>query len=88
MDTEYITGAAGWLAAEPVDLSGLRTWVLAIVGTLFVIIFAVRAVLGWARKDWGELIGFFAAGIFVAWVVFFPDDAVNTMKDLADQVFG
>lgn len=72
----------------PLDLSGLKTWVLTIVGTLFIVIFVVRAVVHYAAKDWGQLIGFVVAGIFVAWIVFFPDSAVTTLKNLAQQIFG
>lgn len=75
-------------SSAPLDLSGLKTWVLTIVGTLFIVIFVVRAVVHYAAKDWGQLVGFVLAGIFVAWIVFFPDSAVSTLKDLADQIFG
>ncbi|HEX5495850.1 MAG TPA: hypothetical protein VFX70_14865 [Mycobacteriales bacterium] len=72
----------------PLDLSGLKTWVLTIVGTLFIVIFVIRAVVHYAAKDWGQLIGFVVAGIFVAWIVFFSDSAVTTLKNLAAQIFG
>ena len=87
--TEFLdTVPLGAAEPLPLDLSGLKAWVLTIVGTLFIVIFVVRAVVHYAAKDWGQLIGFVVAGIFVAWIVFFPDTAVKTLQDLAEQIFG
>ncbi|GAA1746273.1 hypothetical protein [Nostocoides vanveenii] len=59
----------------------LRNWVLVIVGNIFVIILAVRAVGYYARRDWGDMTAHLVAAVVVAGVIFFPDQVITLLKN-------
>ena len=60
--------------------AGLKDTVLVILGNIFIIILAARAVGYYAKREWGEMITHVVGGIFVAAVVYFPDDVVKFLK--------
>lgn len=63
-------------------------WVLGIVGAVFIIILVVRAVGSWAKKEWGELVIHLAAAIFIAGLVYFPNQVADLLKGLWRLIVG
>lgn len=61
---------------------GLKDAILVILGNIFIIILAVRAVSYYAKREWGDLITHVAAGILIAAIIYFPDQVVSLLKSL------
>lgn len=61
---------------------GLKDAILIILGNLFIIILAARAVGYYAKREWGELITHVAAGVVIAAIIYFPDEVVSLLKSL------
>ena len=66
----------------------LKTWVLAIAGNLFVAVLVVRGLGAFLKRDYGEMITLFAAGVLLAGLIWFPDGAVDLLKALWSKVVG
>ncbi|WP_327359706.1 hypothetical protein [Streptomyces sp. NBC_01304] len=66
--------------------NGLVTWILAVIGSLFVGVLAVRGFQHWAKKEWGALITHLAGGAVVAVMVFTPQQAVNILKFIGAKI--
>lgn len=62
--------------------TGLRDAVLVVLGNVFVIILAVRAVGYYAKREWGEMVVHLVGGVVVAAIVYFPDSVVTLLKNL------
>ncbi|MEO3976775.1 hypothetical protein [Streptomyces sp. CAU 1734] len=58
----------------------LVSWILAIVGSLFVAVLAVRAFGHWMKKEWGALITHIVGGAVVAVMIFTPQQAVTILR--------
>lgn len=70
------------------SFEGLSNTIISILGTLVFIILAVRIVVAYGKKQWGEMVVELIAAVFVFWFVFFPDNAKNTIKQVAQSIFG
>lgn len=68
--------------AVNINVDGLRTIVLTVLGTLFVIILVIRVFNHWTKSDWGKLVGELVLAIIVAFFVYFPDTAVELLKSI------
>ncbi|MFD7553565.1 hypothetical protein ACFV9E_03365 [Streptomyces sp. NPDC059835] len=64
----------------------LVSWILTIVGSLFVAVLAVRAFGHWAKKEWGALITHTIGGAVVAFFVFNSDQAVTILKMIGGKI--
>lgn len=62
--------------------------IIAILGSLVMVILVVRIVIAYGKKQWGEMITEVVAVVFVGWFVWFPDSAKTTIKDVAKSIFG
>lgn len=62
--------------------------IISILGTLVFVILAVRIVVAYGKKQWGEMVVELIAAVFVFWFVFFPENAKNTIKAIAQSIFG
>lgn len=68
--------------------NAFRDWVLVILGNIFIIVLAVRAVGYYAKQEWGSLIGHVVAGILVAGVVYLPDQVIGILKGAWERFSG
>ncbi|MGW1072740.1 hypothetical protein [Streptomyces sp. NPDC002537] len=66
----------------------LKSWVIMIAGNIFLIVLAVRAIGHYAKREWGELLGHFLAGVVVAGFVFESDVTIQMLKDIWTKVAG
>ncbi|MFJ4700540.1 hypothetical protein ACIP5N_21825 [Streptomyces sp. NPDC088768] len=64
----------------------LVSWILAIVGSLFVAVLAVRGFGHWMKKEWGALISHIVGGAVVAVMIFTPTQAVNILKFIGAKI--
>ena len=64
------------------DGAAAKDWVLLIGGNVFIIILVVRGLAHYAKKEWGELIGFLGASIVVASFVYFPTQTIDFIKQI------
>lgn len=60
--------------------SGLADAILVILGNIFVIILAGRGIQLWAKKEWGEMIGFLAGAVVVAAFIWLPDQMISLLQ--------
>ena len=51
----------------------IQDWVLSLVGVVFTILLVSNMTAIFAKKDWGQMIGFIAAAILCGWVILSPD---------------
>ncbi|MHA7957164.1 hypothetical protein ACX9I7_05325 [Streptomyces sp. L500] len=66
----------------------LQTWVIMVAGNIFLIVLAVRAVGHYAKREWGELLGHFVAGVVVAGFVFSSGTAKTMLIAIWNKVAG
>jgi len=66
----------------------VKTAILLILGNVFIVLLAVRAVGAWARKEWGELVALVVGAVVVAGFIYFPDQIVNLLKTVYTQLTG
>ena len=70
------------------SFDGIGNTIISILGTLVFVILAVRIVVAYGKKQWGEMIVEVIAAIFVFWFVFFPENAKSTIKSIVQTIFG
>ncbi|GHF44195.1 hypothetical protein GCM10010218_26890 [Streptomyces mashuensis] len=70
------------------DGAALKSWVFLIAGNIFLIVLAVRAIGHYAKREWGELLGHFMAGVVVAGFVFAPDASKGMLTAIWNKVAG
>lgn len=59
---------------------GLTDAVLIILGNIFIIILAARAVGYYAKREWGDLITHIAAGVLIAAIIYFPEQVIDMLE--------
>lgn len=84
MLTSTLVAAAGDLP----DGVAVKDWVLLLAGNIFIIIFVIRAIGAFAKKEWGELVVNFLAGIVIAGFVYFTDSSITVLKSIWTTIFG
>lgn len=84
MLTSTLVAAAGDLP----DGVAFKDWVLLLAGNIFIIIFVIRAIGAFAKKEWGELVVNFLAGIVIAGFVYFTDSSIAVLKSIWTTIFG
>ncbi|WP_030209260.1 hypothetical protein [Streptomyces sp. NRRL S-87] len=70
------------------DGASLLGWTKTIAGNVFLIILLVRAVMHYAKREWGEMIGHIIAGVIVAGFVFATDQTKTLLTDIWNKVAG
>lgn len=70
------------------DGSELKAWALIFLGNIFIVVFAVRAIGAYAKKEWGELVTNFLAAIFIAGIVYANDQTIALLKAIWGMVVG
>ncbi|MCF3100083.1 hypothetical protein [Streptomyces roseoverticillatus] len=66
----------------------LKTWVIAVAGNIFLIVLAVRAIGHYAKREWGELLAHFMAGVVVAGFVYASDSTKGMLTAIWNKVAG
>lgn len=66
--------------------NGLVSWILAVVGSLFTAVLAVRGFGHWMKKEWGQLITHIVGGAVVAIMIFTPNQAVTILKFVGAKI--
>lgn len=64
----------------------IQEWVLSAVGVVFTIILVGNMTAIFAKKDWGQMIGFVAAAALCGWVILSPDSFIAFIKFLAAKL--
>lgn len=57
-----------------------KDYVLVVCGNLFILIMAARAVMYYARREWGALLGHLAAGVLVFGIVYANNTFIAIMR--------
>ncbi len=70
------------------NFDSFGTSIITILGSIVFVILAIRIVVAYGKKQWGEMITEIIAVVFVGWFVWFPDPAKTTIKDVAKSIFG
>ncbi|MGW2672369.1 hypothetical protein ACWC5F_30500 [Streptomyces sp. NPDC001272] len=68
------------------DGTALKNWVLLVVGNLFAAYLGLRAFRHFVKDDWGGMTTMAVAAIFVAGLVWFPDESKTLLEGLWDKV--
>lgn len=61
---------------------GFKDYVLVISGNIFIIIFVVRAIGYYGKREWGEMVAHVAVGIIIAGFVYANNTTMNMLKSL------
>ena len=78
--------AAAPLAAP--SLTGFASLIFTLLGSVIMVVVAIRMFTAYTKKNWGELITEFIAVIFVGWFIWFPGSAKTTIVAIIHQIFG
>ncbi len=65
-----------------------KDWVLVIAGNIFIVIFVIRAIGYYAKKEWGEMIAHIAVAIVIAGFIYMTDDTMNLLKAVWSLIVG
>ena len=68
--------------------TALKDGVLILAGNVFIIIFIIRTIGSWAKKEWGELVVSFLAAVVIAGLVYSTDAMVTVLKNIWALVAG
>ncbi|MFI9194237.1 hypothetical protein ACIG0A_33665 [Streptomyces californicus] len=66
--------------------SEFADWIMVACGNAFGAILAYRAVVYFFREDWGKLVTYAFAAVFVFGFVFFPDQAQKVLGEVWGKV--
>lgn len=75
-------------AATNFDFSGIQSTVIAVVGSLIIIVLVVRVAMAWMRRSWGEIVAEIAMVLVIGWFCWFPTSAVTTLEAITKGVTG
>lgn len=64
------------------DPTGIKDWILKIVGTLLIAYMAFSLFKDFVAQKWGSFVLTFLGGILVGWVAYFPDSFLTALKAL------
>lgn len=70
------------------DGIAIKDAVLVLAGNVFIIIFIVRTVGAFAKKEWGELVVNVVAAIVIIGFVYFTDSSIEVLKSIWSMIFG
>lgn len=73
---------------DSVTGAGLKDWVIIVAGNIFIVLFVVRTLGAFAKKEWGEMIVNVLVGVFVAGLVYSTDSTITILKNLWSLISG
>lgn len=59
-----------------------KDWVLVIAGNIFIVIFVVRAIGYYAKKEWGEMIAHIGVAIVLAGFIYATDTSITLLQNI------
>ena len=62
--------------------NAFKTWALLLVGNVFLVVLAVRAVGSWMKKEWGEFVALIVGAVVVVGFVYFPDQTILLLQNI------
>lgn len=65
-----------------------KDWVLILAGNIFIVIFVIRSLGSYAKKEWGDLTVNILAGILIAGLVYANDTTISLLKQLWNLITG
>ena len=83
-------GAGSMVVAQLTTTSGiaLRDILLAIVGSLIVLVMAWHSLGYLVSQEYGKFVSMIAAALLVTALAYFPDQSMNVLKAIVSAVFG
>ena len=78
-------------AAAPLAVPSLTSFsslLFTLLGSIIMVVVAIRIFTAYTKKNWGELITELIAVIVVGWFIWFPDSAKATIVAIIHQIFG
>ncbi len=70
------------------SLTSISSLIFTLLGSIIMVVVAIRMFTAYTKKNWGELITELIAVVFVGWFVWFPDSAKTTIVAIIHQIFG
>lgn len=70
------------------DFGAFKDWALLILGNIFIVIMAIRALTAYMKRDWGDFTTNLVVAIVIAYIVYANDSAMALLTRLANMVFG
>jgi hypothetical protein len=70
------------------DGASILTWILALASNVFIIIFIVRVIGAFGKKEWGELVINVIAAVLVAGLIYSNDATLTFLKNLWNSFIG
>lgn len=61
-------------------------WILSVVGAVFTVVLVMNMTAIFAKKDWGQMIGFIVAAIVCGWVILSPDTFIAFIKFVTQKI--
>ncbi|MFI1621865.1 TcpD family membrane protein [Streptomyces lydicus] len=74
------------LATALTNGADLKTWVLVIVGNVFIAVLAIRMLGHYAKREWGDMVTSFIGAVILAGIIYFPDGFITLLKTLWQKV--
>lgn len=65
-----------------------KDWVLIIAGNIFIVIFILRVVGSYAKREWGELLTNLCAAILIAGFIYLNEQTMQLFRNLFELIFG
>lgn len=69
------------------DGAGLKDWVLAIAGNIFIVFLVIRVIGAYVRNAWDEMFGAGLGAIVVAALVYSNDSVIEALKKAVEWIF-
>jgi TctA family transporter len=67
---------------------GFEELILKILGNLFLLILAIRMVVAYLKKDYGEMIAEICVAVVIVGFVYFTDQTVGILKGIWNATIG
>lgn len=65
-----------------------KDWVLIIAGNIFIVVFIFRSIGAYSKREWGELITNFLAGVLIAGLIYANDQTIGLLKGIWNLIAG
>lgn len=75
-------------SADLPDGSGIKDWLLKIVGNIVIIYLVVQLLRAFFTQRWGMLVGTFIGGAVMVWVVYYTDSFIGVLKNVVNVFNG
>lgn len=66
----------------------IRDWVLVLAGNIFIIIFVVRSVGAYGKKEWGELTINLLAAVLLVGLIYFNESFIELLRNVWQLIVG